>query len=188
MRRPNAATYLLGNSAGALAIIAVGGFLIYRWWIGAVATDWAPVIGLFLIILAANANQRLTSYRNWKRAWDAMEGSAPPPAAQGRLRTAMGMVLLAGVGVLLLRLDLRQSAHQFAAASYVLSWVVLLGATLWRRWRQRSPRESASRFDQPVTVSLPVARGSPGLPQIYANLPAYCRSLWPATAHRRLPR
>ena len=188
MRRPNAVTYLVGNTASTLAILAGGGFLIYRWWIGAVATDWAPAIGLFLIILAANANQRLTTYRNWKRAWDAMEGSAPPPAAQGRLRTVMGLVLLAGVGVLLLRLDLRQPAHQFAAASYLLSWVVLLGAGLWRRWGRRSPRESASRFDQPVTVSLPVARGSPDLKQIYAKLPAYCSRLWPATVHRRIPR
>jgi hypothetical protein len=177
MKRPSLATFLFGNLASCFAILIIGGFLIYEWWIGQVHVLVA-VGALSAILNAAAANDRLNKYNHWKRAWDGMSGE--PRRNRGRvLRGFAGIVGWAIFAALATQLDRRDPANQVAIGLFALGSAGLILIGLRRVWKRAIPGQRRPRRikDVPVTISLPVPRDSPDRRQIYQGLPDYCARL-----------
>jgi hypothetical protein len=177
MRRPNLSTRLFGHPIILVSVLLIGGWLIYEWWRG--NADILVAIGAGLAITTcANAHQRRDDYLNWKRAWDAMGGDAPPPRVR-RPRPIVGLILWLLIGVALFSLvKPNDQTTQLALIGYGLVGVVLIARTFQLYWRQRSvaePRRAAKA--QPVSIALPIPKQSPDTRQLFQALPDYCGRL-----------
>lgn len=176
MNRPGILTRLIGHPIGTLAMMGGGGLAIYQWWIGQ-AGDLVPVIAVLAISTAANAHSRVSEYKNWKRAWDAMGGQGSPPARPGIWRTLGGLIVLGVLAYGLAVADYRDPAIRVTGALFVVGSLGLFGLALTRWRRKRSAASGRRQPDTVVAISLPVPRASPGGKQLYQNLPDYCSRL-----------
>ncbi len=181
MIRPSWYNYLIGNPVSALAIFAVGGYVLYLRWIGA-TTNIAAVVTAFVMIGTVNASDRLSRYRDWKRKWDGLAGHRQGPGVLARLlRTSFVRV------VLILMLDAGALAyvdrHPYTPEGEVVGLLFLGGnglvviGVLYRlvRWLFVRPRRSAAKAAMPVDVAVCIPL--PKQAARHGNLPDYLHDL-----------
>ena len=180
MRKPPASVYLLGSSPGMVAVIGGTCLVIYQWWIGQVASGWVPLLAVLAAGAAVRANERLTSYRKWKEAWESMGGSAPKSAGRPSRKSSMRVVVcvvlwpLMAIGLLGMNYHNRPD-HAVMAGCFVVGNLVLLGRA-FRARRQSTARAKPQKLVM-VSTPLPVPRSSPSVQQCLQVLPGYCGRL-----------
>ena len=129
----------------------------------------------WLMNISLKANQQVAAYKSWKRAWDSMPPSAPPPR-QRRPRPGLALVLVALIaGYLALTLD--QPGHALG-----LGWMIAVGivVSIALAVRALARRRKRSKAKAAATVSICVSKPFlpvPSLHDAYGALPPYCQRL-----------
>lgn len=179
MTRPSLLAYLFGNPLSMLALglgVIVTAYQCYSGTGSAVTMVAAIVAAAY----AANAQERITAYRGWKREWDAMGGDIPRRRPLGRRTIAIvvwsPMALVAafpGPDP-----QMRQGAALFWWANAAITTLLLYRAIRSHRTRRRDDtRERA------VTVVVGVPRQSTTLAAAYAALPDHCQRVLAKPQH-----
>lgn len=184
MNKPALKTRMLGNPIVGLSVYGIGGFILYQWTQD--SSIWPLGVAAVCGISATmRAGEQADAYRNWKRAWDAMDDSPLPSGRGGRV--ARAFVGVAMIAVLLLFL-LGHSDQQ--AYGLALGWLlavgvgglaVLLVVRLLRLRRNRAPKAGKANI---VTVAIerPIF-AVPDMLQSYRQLPEHCHLLMRARPH-----
>ncbi len=178
MNRPSSLTCFLGHWVVTLGVLAIGGLLLFQWWQGQVDSDILPAVAAVVMISAANANQKLTEYKNWKRAWDALGGVSTRRKQHRLSRQMLGFLLWLVTALALTTLDRSQPKTVVAISCYGLATLPLVVWLVFQYRRQRGPDRKGPGKEFIVSVSLGVPWRSPGTRQFTRGLPAYCSRLF----------
>jgi hypothetical protein len=195
MNRPAYTQYVIGSAVSVTAMVGVTAFVAFRWCTQqehGESISWiVPAVALCATRAAVRARARVSTYKNWKRSWQAMSGVTPQRKARStaaRLSWAIAVILWAALlGWLVPHQD--EKSTQLVVVTF--AWLLLtawgVGAAAWGvlRWafpRARPPAPVAERRERKreelveVCVGVPWA-ASPSLRRIRATLPDYCKAL-----------
>jgi hypothetical protein len=180
MRRPGLVTYALGNPVSVVGLSGAACFCIYEWWTGQGAGLLALVVAL-VAISSVNASERLSTYGQWKREWQAMGGETPrsfvSPRAFRVLHITVVAVIWVGAALVVLT-EQREPGMQIPAAMFWLATVIAAIAGI-RKMLRRGKRSAPQRAkDVPVTLCVRIPAHSTTLNAAFANLPDYCLTLF----------
>lgn len=173
MTKPPFKTMLLGHPIIGLAIYAVGGLILYG-----CARDpslWPWGLGALVAMTTTQAaGEQAGAYRNWKRAWDAMDDTPPRPARWPRW---IGTILVA-IAALLIASHADRTDVRLALGWLALGGVVIAFITMLARWR----RHRRARQPNATTVPVALAIRQPLMPvpdmlTSYRSLPPHCHAI-----------
>jgi len=181
MNRPPLATYLIGNPLVAATTVIVFGITLYRWWHGQLSGGVAFIL-FILTCSAMQANQRLNDYRDWKRAWDQLDGQhrrsgmLQKPAVKAIV--AIGLMLLVGGYLFAHQQD---PARRIAFGWFVIVSLAGIAYGLFRLIRRaiRAVRRRRAK-QKPQAVAICIAKPVlplPTLARAYQSLPDHCAPL-----------
>ena len=177
MNKPPFKTMVLGHPLASLPVYGFSAFMFYHCAIG--DAPWFVGAGALAAIAATHAaGERADAYREWKRAWDAMDDNPTPSKARGT--TWLGATIIAAA--------LLFFVSQAEPATYRLAfgWLLFLGiawlaiAIVKRLLRRRT------RHAKVATVTVAIARPLMPVPdkvQAYRQLPEHCHLLMRALPH-----
>lgn len=183
MNRPPALVYLFGNPAVVLVVVASGLLALYQWWAGAI-TWVGGVVALLAMHGVITANSRLNEYRQWKRAWDALDDHRRPPSRslwqQSGAKASVLVLLVVAAGSYL-----AQNQH-IPGYRLALGWLILVSAGvvlfgLGRVVVKAARRTGGAKTVDPGAVTICVAgpvMPVPALREAYRALPEHCRKLF----------
>lgn len=184
MNKPPLKTRMLGNPLVGLSVYGIGGFILYQWTQD--SSIWPlGVTAACGISATMRAGEQADAYRNWKRAWDAMDDSPLPSGRGGRVaRAFVGVAMIAALLLFLLGHSDQQ------ASGLALGWLMAVGggglvALLVTRLFRSRPRRAAKAAKNSV-VTVAIARpifAVPDMLQSYRQLPEHCHLLMRARPH-----
>jgi hypothetical protein len=177
MKRPSLLIYAIGNSASALGITIYCGIVTYQWWLGQIPSGWVPVLTLVAVVVAIDANQKLTAYGNWNRAWSAMSGDGSGRRRWPYLRLWLALCTWLFMVQHLWGLNYQVPRNQILLGWFVAVHVVALACIWWRRRKTRAASQPRTEKPSVVSIAISVPRHSPGAREIIRALPAYCARL-----------
>jgi hypothetical protein len=120
------------------------------------------------------ANEVMTKYKAWKRAWDGLAPSAPR-TAWVPWRKAAAIAAVMGV-ILYCFAHSDQPAYALALGWLVIGAAIIAIVGLCRRLRRRTAKRSAGTDLATVAIRRPLLP-VPSLEAAYQALPAHCKQL-----------
>ena len=184
MNKPPLKTRMLGHPLVSLPIYVLGVFFLYQCTQD--TSLWPLGLGSMVAISATmRAGEQADAYRNWKRAWDAMDDSPLPSGRGGRVaRAFVGVAMIAAL-ILFLLGHSDQQAYGLALGWLMVVGVgglaVLLVVRLLRLHRNRAPKAGKASIVT-VAIARPIF-AVPDMLQSYRQLPEHCHLLMRARPH-----
>jgi len=147
MNRPASTDFVLGHRAGVMLTTGAAA-LTSLVWVTQHAISWiVPAVALLLCKASFAAKKRVTTYRNWRGAWDEMAGVAEPspaPAAPFPARRSSGP--FADAQVAATKRDAAEAAaspkpgpRRIPRLVLVATWLLLLCVIVANRDQQGTP-------------------------------------------------
>lgn len=175
MNRPPLIAYLIGNTPVALGVVGLGLFALYQCWTGEL--NWPAGLAAVLAMSACiNASERISQYRSWKRAWDAMEDAPPVPPRPWKeaARRLLGLALLA-LGLAYMVANRNAPEYQLGLAAMIVLLAAAVIIWIVQRWRRvrRADSDSASDPIVAISVTAPLI-AVPHLRVAFQRLPDHC--------------
>jgi hypothetical protein len=179
MKKPPGLRGFAGQPVVTLAVLGLGGFLLYQWVLDADA--WLPgIVALAMMGWVMKAHSDVAAYKAWKRAWDGMDPRGAPTPLLQRPGAKPGLAVLA---VLLLGLFLyanrEQPEYGAAFAWLVVGGVFVAVVLLIRRGRRGagvggSPPRAAAQMEVVTICTRKPLIAVPDLRRAYEALPEHC--------------
>ncbi|MEA3015191.1 MAG: hypothetical protein QOD42_3736 [Sphingomonadales bacterium] len=177
MKRPPASRWFLGQPIVATAVVALGCYGLYRWYLDA-ELWFVGIAALGGIVAAGNASKEVRQYTQWMREWEALgpnAEAAKAPAHPALKRAALAAMLVPVIFYLYTNRDVPE--HRIALICIGASLALLVVSMLvdMLRWARRGIRRRQAAATQPVAICvrrpvLPV----PDLQRAYEALPDHC--------------
>lgn len=177
MKRPTMQRWLIGQPVVVAAVVAIGCYCLYRWYLD--ADLWfLGIAAIGAMAVAGKASREVRAYNLWMREWEEMApngGNARPPAPPALKRAALAVLLVAVAVYLYANRDVPDYRIALICVVAALALVVLAGAVVVVRWAGRGMARRKADSVQPVTICvrralLPV----PDLQRAYEALPDHC--------------
>lgn len=184
MNKPPLKTRMLGHPLVSLPIYGLGAFFLYQCTQD--TSLWLLGLGSLAAMSATmHAGEQASAYRNWKRAWGAMDDAPLPSGRAGRAgRVLVGVGMIAAL-ILFLLGHSDQQAYGLALGWLMVVGVgglaVLLVVRLLRLRRNRAPKAGKASIVT-VAIARPIF-AVPDMLQSYRQLPEHCQLLMRARPH-----